>query len=121
MADDEVTLLVVGVVGAHDLANGGAVNCLVELEGGGVRLGLGGAHAATHVRIETGVEGLQNDAVVGGSNVGVIGSGLDGQVLAGDRVSLGDGLEDESLVRHYEVIMMWREVEVEVEDIGFGI
>jgi hypothetical protein len=27
-------------------------------------------------------------------------------VLAGDRVSLGNGLEDESLVGHYEVIMM---------------
>lgn len=106
MAEDEVTLLVAGVVGTDDLSDGGALNGLVEGKGGAVGLDLGGAHAATHVRVKAGVEGLQDDTVVGGSNVGVIGTGLDGQVLAGDRVSLGNGLEDESLVGHYEVIMM---------------
>ena len=36
VANDQVTFLVTGIVGAHDLTNGTAVNGLVEGEGGGV-------------------------------------------------------------------------------------
>lgn len=102
VTDDQVAFLVVGVVGADDLADGGTLNGLVKVEGGSVGLGASIAHAATHVRVEAGVEGLEDDTVVGGSNVGVIGGGLNGKILPGLGVSLGDLLEDESLVGHGE-------------------
>jgi len=76
------------------------VNRLVNLEGGGVRLDLNGAHTATHVGVIASVERLNDDAVSGSRNVGVIGGGLDSQVLPRDGVALRDLLEDKSLVGH---------------------
>ena len=97
-ANDQVALLVAGVVGADDLGNGAAVEGLSEVEGGSVGLDISRAHTAAHVGVIAGVDGLHDDAVVGGGHVGVIGGGLNGNVLAGGGITLGDLLEDESLV-----------------------
>ena len=97
-ANDQVALLVAGVVGADDLGNGAAVEGLSEVEGGSVGLDISRAHTAAHVGVVAGVDGLHDDAVVGGGHVGVIGGGLNGNVLAGGGITLGDLLEDESLV-----------------------
>lgn len=77
VANDHITFLVAGVVGAHDLADAAAINGLVEGKGGGVRLGLSGAHAATHVGVEAGVERLHDDTVVGSGNASIIVGALD--------------------------------------------
>ena len=100
VANDEVALLERVGVGADDLGNAGALNGLVQFKGRSIRLGLGGAHAATHVGVEAGVEGLENDAIAGSGNVGVIGGVLNGEVLTRNGVPLGDFLEDERFVGH---------------------
>lgn len=98
VADDDVALLVGIIVGADNLGDGAAVEGLVEVEGRSVGLNVSRAHTATHVRVEAGVERLHDDTVFGSGHVGVIGGGLDGKVLTGDGVSLGDLLEDKRLV-----------------------
>ena len=50
-------------VGGDDLADGAALHGLAELEGGGV--GLGGAHAAAHVRVDGQVLVAHQDLALG--------------------------------------------------------
>lgn len=102
VTDDQVTFLVVGIVRTNDLSDDSALNGLVEIESRGVRLGPSRAHATAHVRVEARVEGLKDNTVRGGSNVGVIIGRLNGQILSRYRISLGNLLENESLVGHGE-------------------
>lgn len=94
---DEVALGKVWAVALEDLADGAVGDRPVQLEGGGVGLCAGFAHATALVGVEGGVEDLNDQAALR-SIVEVNGAVLDGEVLASYRETGGDLLEDESLV-----------------------
>lgn len=106
MGNNEVTGLVVGVVGLEDLGDGVVGDGATELVSGSVGLDAGVTHAAALVGVEGGPEDGDGHTARGRSGIGVEATVLDDDVLAGDGVSLGDLLEDESLVvggSHFDV------------------
>jgi hypothetical protein len=101
--DDSVTGLELVVVGLEDGRDGHVGDGLAEGKGGRVRLDAGITHAAALVGVEADVVVLGGDAALGRGLVDVELGRLDGQVLAGDGVSLGHLFEDQSLVlNHFE-------------------
>lgn len=97
VGDDGLALGEAGRVALEDGGDDRVGDALADLEGRRVRLDAGVAHLAAQVRIEGGVEDLEDEAALGG-RVNVDGSVLDSEMLPGHGHARGDLLEDERLV-----------------------
>ncbi|KAI6764409.1 hypothetical protein HG530_008198 [Fusarium avenaceum] len=95
--NDEVTLGEVRVVALDNLAQAAVHDSIVDLESGSVGLDGCVAHLAAQVRVERGIEKL-NDETALGSLLDIDGTVLDDKMLTGHGKASGDLLVNESLV-----------------------